>query len=158
MDLINNTKTISNSTTEDDLSDIDVAQIAGKGLFFLFAMIGLMSNIALIRIYKRKDSSLRFNNLMLILAMFDLATITLFLVTGIIQFSIGNSMPVFNAILLYVDVSVAVCSGYTMIAVALDRYLIFCKDRCVFLYFSLCMVFENHRKSLIQQCERSELL
>ena len=134
MDLINNTTTFSNSTTEEELSDIDVVQMAGKGLFFLFALIGLMSNIALIRIYKKKDLSLRFNSLMLILAMFDLATITLFLVTGIIQFSLGNSMPVFNAILLYVDVSVAVCSGYTMIAVALDRYLIFCKDRCVFLY------------------------
>ena len=63
MDLINNTKTFSNSTTEDELSDIDVVQIIGKSLFLVFAMIGLMSNIALIRIYKKKDLSMRFNSL-----------------------------------------------------------------------------------------------
>ena len=71
MDVINNTKEFSNSTTEDELSGIDVAHNVGKVLFFLFGVIGIVSNIVLIRIYKKKDLSVRFNSLMLILAIFD---------------------------------------------------------------------------------------
>ena len=71
---MNNTPNeFSNGTTTDDTvsSGIDVVQLTGEVLFFIFTAIGLASNIALIRIYKKKDLTLRFNSLMLILASFE---------------------------------------------------------------------------------------
>ena len=127
MDVINNTNELSNSTTEDELSGLDVAHIVGKVLFFLFGVIGIVSNIALIRTYKKKDLSVRFNSLMLILAIFDLATIALFILTGIVQLTVVLD-PGFNAVLLYLDVIVVNCTAYTMAAIALDRYLI-CRNQ-----------------------------
>ena len=124
---MNNTSEFSNLTTsEDDTvpSGIDTVQIIGKVLFFTFTIIGFASNIALIGIYKKKDLTLRFNSLMLTLAFFDLATIVFFILTAILQLTIGHEL---NLVLLYLDGSLVICSAYTMVAIALDRYLSLCR-------------------------------
>ena len=127
---MNNTSEFSNLTTsEDDTvpSGIDTVQIIGKVLFFTFTIIGFASNIALIGIYKKKDLTLRFNSLMLTLAFFDLTTIVFYILTAILQLTIGHDQILLNSILLYWDRSLIVCSAYTMVAIALDRYLSLCK-------------------------------
>ena len=134
MDVINNTKELSNSTPENELSGIDVAQLVGKVLYFLFCVIGFVSNITLIRIYKKKDLSVRFNSLMLILAIIDLATIILFILNGIANFewqlfTVRHYLgPEVCAVLLYLSVVLINSSAYTMAAIALDRYLI-CRNQ-----------------------------
>ena len=124
----NNTTEFSNTTPTDGddtvSSGIDAVQLTGKVLFFIFTAIGLASNIALIRIYKKKDLTLRFNKLMLTLASFDLTTIAFFTLTAILQLTIGHDL---NFIFLYLDGSLVICSAYTMVAIALDRYLTLCK-------------------------------
>ena len=126
-DITDNTTEYSNLTaSEDDTvpSGIDAVQLIGIVLFFTFTVIGLASNIALIGIYKKKDLTLRFNSLMLTLAFFDLATIVFFILTAILQLTIGHEL---NLVLLYLDGSLVICSAYTMVAIALDRYLSLCK-------------------------------
>ena len=121
---------INNDTTETKLEDtnvpsaIDAVQLTGEVLFFIFTAIGLASNIALIRIYVKKDLTLRFNKLMLTLASFDLTTIAFFTLTAILQLTIGHDL---NFIFLYLDGSLVICSAYAMVAIALDRYLTLCK-------------------------------
>ena len=136
MDVINNTKEFSNSTPENELSGIDVAQLVGKLLWCIFCVIGFVSNITLIRIYKKKDLSVRFNSLMLILAIIDLATIILYILNGTVNFEwqlftvrhyLGLG-PEFCAVLLYLNVVLINSSAYTMAAIALDRYLI-CRNQ-----------------------------
>ena len=124
---MNNTPNeFSNGTTTDDTvsSGIDVVQLTGEVLFFIFTAIGLASNIALIRIYKKKDLTLRFNSLMLILASFELTTIAFFTLTAILELTIGHDL---NLVFLYLDGSLVICCAYTMVAIALDRYLTLCK-------------------------------
>ena len=134
MDFINNnTNEFSNGTTTDDTASsgidavrgIDAVQLTGKVLFFIFTAIGLASNIALIRIYVKKDLTLRFNSLMLTLAFFDLAAVASCLLTAILQLTIGDDQNF--ALLYYLDVALLNCSGYTMVAIALDRYLSLCR-------------------------------
>ena len=125
---MNNTSEFSNLTTsEDDTvpSGIDTVQIIGKVLFFTFTIIGFASNIALIGIYKKKDLTLRFNSLMLILASFDMTIIAFFILTAMLQLTIGHDLNL--APMYYLDISLSVCSAYTMVAIALDRYLSLCK-------------------------------
>ena len=121
---------INNDTTETKLEDtnvpsaIDAVQLTGEVLFFIFTAIGLASNIALIGIYKKKDLTLRFNSLMLTLASFDLTTIAFFILTAILQLTIGHDL---NFVFLYLDGSLIICSAYTMVAIAVDRYLFLCR-------------------------------
>ena len=130
MDFINNKTIFLNGTTTDDTTlqyyyGINVGQLTGKVLFFIFTAIGLASNIALIGIYKKKNLTLRFNSLMLTLAFFDLAAVASCLLTAILQLTIGDDQNF--ALLYYLDVALLNCSGYTMVVIALDRYLSLCR-------------------------------
>ena len=129
----NNTTEFSNATPTDGddtvSSGIDAVQLTGKVLFFIFTAIGLASNIALIRIYVKKDLTLRFNSLMLILASFDMTIIAFFILTVLLQLTIGHDLNL--APMYYLDISLSVCSAYTMVAIALDRYL----SLCTLIYF-----------------------
>ena len=122
-DILNNN--IAETKAEDTVpSAIDGIQLTGEVLFFIFTAIGLASNIALIGIYKKKDLTLRFNSLMLTLASFDLTTIAFFILTAILQLTIGHDL---NFVFLYLDGSLIICSAYTMVAIAVDRYLFLCR-------------------------------
>ena len=125
-DIMSNTTEFSNQNMTDTFpeSGIDALLLTGIVLFFTFTAIGLASNIAMIGIYKKKDLTRSFNSLMLTLASFDLATIAFFILTAIVQLTIGHD---FNRILLYLDGSLVICSAYTMVAIALDRYLSLCR-------------------------------
>ena len=125
MEDIDSTNVISNQTNADNPPiGIGVVQKIGVGLFLSFALIGIISNICLCQIYRKKDLKLRFNCLMLSLALFDLVTILLFVLTAILQLAYGP-----NAILLFVDGAFLNCSAYTMTVIALERYLALCCDK-----------------------------
>ena len=123
MDVVNNTEESSNQTIQEEKLGLGTVQKAGLGIFFTFALIGIVSNTAMIQVYKKKDLKVRFNCLMLALAVFDLLTILLFILTTILQVAIGP-----NAILLFVDGASFLCSAYTMTLIALERYLALCRN------------------------------
>ena len=124
MDVVNNTDDPSNNQTiQDEKIGLGTVQKAGLGIFFTFALIGIASNTAMIQVYKKKDLKVRFNCLMLSLAVFDLLTILLFILTAILQVAVGP-----NAILLFVDGASFLCSAYTMTLIALERYLALCRN------------------------------
>ena len=123
MDVVNNTEESSNQTIQEEKLGLGTVQKAGLGIFFTFALIGIVSNTAMIQVYKKKDLKVRFNCLMLALAVFDLLTILLFILTAILQVVIGP-----NAILLFVDGASFLCSAYTMTLIALERYLALCRN------------------------------
>ena len=123
MDVVNNTDESSNQTIHDEKLGLGTVQKTGLGIFFTFALIGIVSNTAMIQVYKKKDLKVRFNCLMLALAVFDLLTILLFILTAILQVVIGP-----NAILLFVDGASFLCSAYTMTLIALERYLALCRN------------------------------
>ena len=100
--------------------DYDLEQILAS-CFCLFALIGIVSNLALLLIYKKKDLSIRFNCLMLLLATFDMVTMFMYyLLTLILAVLIG---PDQLDILLYFDSCCISCSVYTITAIALERFL-----------------------------------
>ena len=123
MDVVNNTEESSNQTIQDEKLGLGTVQKAGLGIFFTFALIGIVSNTAMIQVYKKKDLKVRFNCLMLALAVFDLLTILLFILTAILQVAIGP-----NAILVFVDGASFLCSAYTMTLIDLERYLALCRN------------------------------
>ena len=94
----------------------------GLGIFFSFALIGIISNIALIVIYKQKDLKVRFNCLMLSLAVFDLMTILAFALTAIVELAVGT-----NTVLPFLSGALLNCSAYTMTAIAIEQYLLLCR-------------------------------
>ena len=67
MDVVNNIE-FSNQTIHDEKLGLGTVQKAGLGIFFTFALIGIVSNTAMIQVYKKKDLKVRFNCLMLALA------------------------------------------------------------------------------------------
>ena len=62
---------------------------------------------------------------MLILASFDMTIIAFFILTAMLQLTIGHDLNL--APMYYLDISLSVCSAYTMVAIALDRYLSLCR-------------------------------
>ena len=94
----------------------------GLGIFFSLALIGIISNIALIVIYKQKDLKVRFNCLMLSLAVFDLMTILAFALTAIVELAVGT-----NTVLPFLSGALLNCSAYTMTAIAIEQYLLLCR-------------------------------
>ena len=109
----------------DSIMDYDLLELILASCFCLFALFGIVSNLALLLIYKSKDLSIRFNCLMLLLAIFDMVTMFMYLLTLTIAVSIG---PEKLDILLYFDSCCISCSVYTITAIALERFLVLCKQ------------------------------
>ena len=105
--------------------DYDLVEQILASCFCLFALIGIVSNLALLLIYKKKDLSIRFNCLMLLLATFDMVTMFMYLLTLILAVLIG---PDELDILLYFDSCCISCSVYTITTIALERFLVLCKQ------------------------------
>ena len=102
---------------------LDSTQLVFAGIALIFTIMGIAGNIALIHIYKAKNLNVRFNCLMMFLSICDLC----FLVMGILDFvtiEIVGETP-------FLGWLVQVCftaSVYTTVAIAMERYLVFCRN------------------------------
>ena len=116
------------NTTETNTSftpnPLNVLQIALGVFCFAFAFIGIVSNIVMIHIFIQKNAMHRFNSLIILHAVFDLITIFCYLMTAILYF-IGYTGPYS----WFVCACAFNCSAFTMTNIALERYLVLCKDK-----------------------------
>ena len=124
--IINDTN--NNNVNETDLENqeqegLDSTQMFFAGILVVFAAFGIGGNIALIRNYKAKNLKVRFNCLMLFLAICDLSFLIIIILALIVVEIIGEVH--FLHWLCEVAFS---CSVYSTTAITLERYLVFCKD------------------------------
>ena len=108
-----------------DTEHYTLTELILAGCFCLFALIGIITNFALLLIYKKKDLSTRFNCLMLLLASLDMVTMFMYLLTLVLAGTIG---PDKLDVLLYFDSGFISCSVYTITAIAFERYLVLCRQ------------------------------
>ena len=88
--------------------------------------LGLIGNIALIVIFSKKDLKLRFNGLIITLAVFDLVYMTIQLTVSMIFYlnlPLDSEKVLTMVVLTQVPFS---CSAFTAIAISLERYLMIC--------------------------------
>ena len=96
------------------------------GLHWTFFMLGLIGNIALIVIFSKKDLKLRFNGLIITLAVFDLVYMTIQLTVSMIFYlnlQLDSKKVLTMVVLTQVPFS---CSAFTAIAISLEQYLMIC--------------------------------
>ena len=110
--------------------DIQNAIYGVSGITWLLGMFG---NIALIAIYSKKNLNLRFNKLMITLAIFDLSYLTVHMCLFINSVTLGVT-SVTHMIFGFLGYCAFKGSAFTTIAISLERYLILCKDRYFFMF------------------------
>ena len=118
---INQLKMAANTT---ETSSLDTSQLILTTFCFIFDFVGIISNVALIHIFKQKDLKVRFNCLMILLTAFDLAKLFSFDVNALLYF-----LEVDAKALRFLDHLVFNCSTYTMMAMALERFRWICRQK-----------------------------
>ena len=103
--------------------NLQTAELVLCGTLISFALLGIIGNILLILTYKKKDLKTRFNSLMLLLAICDLFYL-IFLSFTLVVLSFYGTVPV----LVFLTECVFSGSVYTTTVIALERYLVFCRD------------------------------
>ena len=119
-----------NNTTEE--TSFNAVQWIMFVICLAFALVGIVSNIALILTLKQKDMKIRFNCLMILRAVFDLTTCFTFILAAISYFVFHEQDEhnhVLESIPLFLDSIAFNCSAFTMITIALERYLVLCKNK-----------------------------
>ena len=103
-----------------------------KIIIYVFAALiwisGLIGNIKLILLYRKKDLKIRFNCLMLVLASFDLSYLlsVIFLLTSS-KFGGGDSdIYMISGFVMHCNFKGSV---FTTLAISIERYLVFCKNK-----------------------------
>ena len=110
------------NTTE--TSSLDTSQLILTTFCFIFDFVGIISNVALIHIFKQKDLKVRFNCLMILLTAFDLAKLISFDVNALLYF-----LKVDAKALRFLDHLVFNCSTYTMMTMAFERFRWICRQK-----------------------------
>ena len=98
------------------------------GLQWTIFTLGLIGNITLIVIFSRKDLKLRFNGLIIKLAVFDLVYMTSELTWSMIDYlnvELDDEIHLTVVVLTHVAFS---CSAFTAIAISLERYILICHN------------------------------
>ena len=98
------------------------------GIQWTIFPLGLIGNIALIVIFSKKDLKLRFNGLIILLAVFDLVYMTTRLTWSMI-FYLDLQLDSEKYLTMVVLTEVAFsCSAFTAIAISLERYILICHN------------------------------
>ena len=98
------------------------------GIQWTIFPLGLIGNIALIVIFSKKDLKLRFNGLIIALAVFDLVYMTTRLTKSMIEY-LRLPLDYEKSLTVVVLTQVAFsCSAYTAIAISLERYILICHN------------------------------
>ena len=108
----------------EEKNPLNPLQLTLLGICFVFVLIGIVSNIAMILNFKQKDLKIGFNSLIILCAIFDLTTICTFIL-NVMAFYIQAPLAIF----LFVDYTALYCSSFTMITISLERYLVLCKNK-----------------------------
>ena len=93
------------------------------GIQWTIFTLGFIGNIALIVIFSKKDLKLRFNGLIISLAVFDLVYMTTRLMRSYLR--LDSEIRLTVVVLTQVAFS---CSAYTAIAISLERYILICHN------------------------------
>ena len=112
-----------NSNDTDIKNGLDSSQMFFAGILVVLAAFGIGGNIALIRNYQAKNLKVRFNCLMLFLAICDLTYLISIIVVLIVVETVGEVH-----FLHWLCEVFFCCSVYTTTTITLERYLVFCKD------------------------------
>ena len=97
------------------------------GIQWAIFTLGLIGNIALIVIFSKKDLKLRFNGLIIILAVFDLVYMTTRLTWSMIDYNYLNYYKLTMVVQNLSQVAFS-CSAWTAIAISLERYILICHN------------------------------
>ena len=98
------------------------------GIQWTIFALGFIGNIALIVIFSKKDLKLRFNGLIIALAVFDLVYMTTRLTKSMIEY-LRLPLDYEKSLTVVVLTQVAFsCSAYTAIAISLERYILICHN------------------------------
>ena len=97
------------------------------GIQWTIFTLGLIGNIALIVIFSKKDLKLRFNGLIIGLAVFDLVYMTTRLTWSMIDYNYLNYYKLTMVVQNLSQVAFS-CSAYTAIAISLERYILICHN------------------------------
>ena len=97
------------------------------GIQWTIFPLGLIGNIALIVIFSKKDLKLRFNGLIIILAVFDLVYMTTRLTWSMIDYNYLNYYKLTMVVQNLSQVAFS-CSAWTAIAISLERYILICHN------------------------------
>ena len=98
------------------------------GIQWTIFPLGLIGNIALIVIFSKKDLKLRFNGLIIILAVFDLVYMTTRLTWSMIFYlDLQLDSEKYLTMVALTEVAFS-CSAFTAIAISLERYILICHN------------------------------
>ena len=100
------------------------------GLQWTIFTLGLIGNIALIVIFSKKDLKLRFNGLIIKLAVFDLVYVTTQLTLSMINYlDIKDTAYIdIRSILGAMNEVAFSCSALTAVAISFERYALICHN------------------------------
>ena len=93
------------------------------GVQWIAVVFGLIGNIALIAIFLKKDKSVRFNNLILTLAVFDVIYLCMEITASMAYYF--DELALELQIAKFVNVAFSL-SSFTAIAISIERYLLIC--------------------------------
>lgn len=110
----------------DPLSTLETILFIIKAICFAF---GIYGNFSLIAVYRKKNLKDRFNGLMLLLSSCAMTCLSLHLVCFVCSFFIKTTSTPY---LTLVFLSESPFRGiiFSTVAVATERYLVFCLDKC----------------------------
>ena len=92
---------------------------------WIAVVFGLIGNIALIAIFLKKDKSVRFNNLILTLAVFDVIYLCMEITASMAYYF--DELALEQKIAKFVNVAFSM-SYFTAIAISLERYCMLCRN------------------------------
>ena len=114
----------------DSFGELDTIQIVIYSFSLLTWIFGFVGNIAMIFMYSNKNMKVRFNVLMITLAIYDLSYLVVHMIIAIAinseTYGVKNVPHMFFGFLGYCTFK---GSCYTTIAISLDRFLVLYRNR-----------------------------
>ena len=123
-DLEADIENLSTDKSVDQESGIGTLEMVFAGILVSFAVAGIAGNIAMVITYKKKNLKIRFDCLMLLLAIVDLMFLLLLINTLVLAVILGNIPWLFFLVECVFSGSV-----YTTTVISLERYLLLCRDK-----------------------------
>ena len=105
------------------------SKLAFKIVCCIISLFGLLGNLALVVIYVRKDRKVRFNSLMLLIMTFDSFFIVCGVANMVIELTESSEDKILVKVITFLYHFTFTGSVSTTTLVAIERYLILCKEK-----------------------------